>query len=77
MYKVTVQATPIDKVDWKVVASGRWTPGREPELTEGNLSAEVVKALFNVTPSATDASGRNQIQLGDAAYAVVFRRLAR
>ncbi len=41
------------------------------------LSAEVVAELFNVTPSTSDSSGRNQIQHGDTLYAVVFRRLSR
>lgn len=77
MYKVTVQATLISKIDWKVVAAGSWSPGEPPEFTEGNLSAEVLKELFDVTPSPTDPSGRNQIQSGDTLYAVVFRRLLR
>jgi hypothetical protein len=77
MYKVTIQATPTAKIDWKVVAAGRWTPGRPPELAEQNFPADVLQELFNVTPSPTDPSGRNQIQRGDTLYAVVFRRLLR
>lgn len=77
MYKVTVQATPVSKIDWKVVAAGRWTPGQPPELAEPLLSAEVLGELFNVTPSPTDPSGRKQIQCDDTLYAVVFRRLLR
>ena len=77
MYKVTIQSTPAEKIDWKVVASGRWTPGQPPELAEHILPAEVLDALFNVTPLAGDPSGRNQIQSGDTLYAVVFRRLLR
>jgi hypothetical protein len=33
--------------------------------------------LFNVSPSATVKSGRNQVQLGETFYAVVFRRLSK
>ena len=76
-HKVTIQATPGSKIDWKVVASGRWTPGQPPELAEQTLSAEVLAELFNITPSPIDRSGRNQIQSGDMLYAVVFRRLLR
>ena len=61
MYKITIQATPAKGIDWKVVASGTWTPGEPPELADLFLSAEVLKELFNVTPSATEKSGRNQI----------------
>lgn len=75
MYKVTIQATPVQEKSWKVMASGRWTPGHPPELDNQDLSAGVIKALFNIIPSATDKSGRNQIQDGDTFYAVVFRRL--
>ncbi len=77
MYKVTIQTTPVSKIDWKVVAAGHWTPGQPPELAEQTLSAEVLAELFNVTPSPTEPSGRNQIQSGDTLYAVVFRRLLR
>jgi hypothetical protein len=77
MYKVTIQSTPVSETNWKVVATGTWTPGQHPQLAEEFLSAEVVEALFNVTPSATDQSGRNQVQCGDTLYAVVFRRLSR
>ena len=75
MYKVTIQETPVSKIDWKVVASGHWTPGQPPQLAEQSLSAEVLQELFNVTPSRLNQSGRNQIQNGDRLYAVVFRRL--
>ena len=77
MYKVTIQMTPVQKIDWRVVASGRWTPGQQPELDHADLSAEVLERLFNVTPSAADQSGRNQVQSGDTLFAVVFRRLSR
>ena len=77
MYKVTIQATPVKVSDWRVVTTGTWTPGQPPQLDDQILPAEVVEALFNVTPSATDPSGRNQIQCGDMLYAVVFRRLSR
>jgi hypothetical protein len=72
MYKVTIQATPVEKIDWKVMASGRWTPGEQPELGEEGLPAEVLAELFNVILSPADPSGRNQIQFGDTFYAVVF-----
>ena len=74
VYKVTIQATPVGADQWKVVASGTWTPGQQPQL-EQTLSAEVVEALFNVSPS--EKSGRNQVQLGDIFYAMVFRRISR
>lgn len=77
MYKVTIQATPLNESDWKVVAAGTWTPGQQPQLGEHILPPEVLEELFNVTPSALDPSGRNQIQYGDTLYAVVFRRLSR
>jgi hypothetical protein len=77
VYRVTIQETPVvDKPNWRVVASGTWTPGQEPQLDEQTLPAEVVETLFNVIPSATVASGRHQIQFGDTFYAVVFRRLS-
>jgi len=76
MYKVTIQATPVADIAWKVVASGTWTPGQQPQLDE-QIPAEVVGMLFNVTPSAKDNSGRNQVQCGGTSYAVVFRRLSR
>jgi hypothetical protein len=76
MYKVTIQATPINESNWEVVAAGRWTPGQQPQLDK-TLAAEVLEELFNVTPSELDPSGRNQIQCGDTVYAVVFRRLSR
>jgi hypothetical protein len=77
MYKVTIQATPVKVIDWRVVTAGTWTPGQRPQLADQILPAEVLEALFNVTPSATDKSGRNQVQFGDTLYAVVFRRLLR
>lgn len=77
MYKVTVQATPVAEIDWRVVASGTWTPGQQPQLDEHMLPAEVVEMLFNVSPSETVKSGRNQVQFGDTFYAVVFRRLSK
>lgn len=62
MYKVTIQETPaVDKPNWKVVASGTWIPGQQPQLAEKVLSPEVLEALFKVTPSATVRSGRNQV----------------
>lgn len=77
MYKVTIQSTPVTETNWKVVVTGTWTPGQQPQLDEQLLPAEVVEALFKVSPSATDESGRNQVQCGDMFYAVVFRRLSR
>jgi hypothetical protein len=77
MYKVTIQETPVAVDNWRVVVVGTWTPGQAPELAEQILPAEVVEALFNVSPSATDQSGRNQIQFGDTSYAVVYRKLSR
>jgi hypothetical protein len=76
VYKVTIQATPVEEGNWRVVASGTWTPGQQPQL-EQILPAEVIATLFNVNPSATDKSGRNQVQYGDTFYAVVFRRLSK
>jgi hypothetical protein len=77
MYKVTIQAKPSKEGDWRVVASGTWTPGQQPQLADEILPAKVLEELFNVTPSATDKSGRNEIQCGDMLYAVVYRRLSR
>jgi hypothetical protein len=77
MYKVTIQETAVKLSDWKVVAAGTWTPGQRPQLDDQIVPIEVLDELFNVTPSATDRSGRNQIQRGDMLYAVVFRRLSR
>ena len=77
MYKVTIQATPVTESNWRVVATGTWIPGQPPQIADDILPAEVLEELFNVTPSATDKSGRNQIQRGDTLYAVVFRRLSR
>ena len=74
VYKVTIQATPVATDTWKVVASGTWTPGQQPQL-EQILSAEVVEALFNVSPS--ENSGRKQVQLADMLYAMVFRRISK
>jgi hypothetical protein len=50
---------------------------QQPQLEGEILPANVVEALFNITPSATDQSGRNQVQDGDTFYAVVFRRLSK
>jgi hypothetical protein len=75
MYKVTIQATPVAETNWRVVASGTWTPGQQPQLTEQTLPAEVIEMLFKVSPSAMAQSGRNQVQLGGTSYAVVFRKL--
>lgn len=77
MYKVTIQATPIGGQDWRVVATGTWISGQQPQLDSELIPANVVEALFNVTLSATDTSGRNQVQDGATSYAVVFRRLSR
>jgi hypothetical protein len=77
MYKVTIQATHIEKIDWKVVASGTWTPGQLPQLADEILPADVLERLFDVTPSLLEKSGRNQVQCGDMLYAVVFRRLSK
>ena len=77
MYKVTIQSTPVAETNWRVVASGTWTPGQQPRLDEQTLPAKVVEMLFNVSPSATVKSGRNQVQLGETFYAVVFRRLSK
>lgn len=76
MYKVTIQATRAGENNWSVVTTGRWTPGQPPQLDK-ILPANVVEALFNITPSATDQSGRNQVQDSDTCYAVVFRRLSK
>jgi hypothetical protein len=76
-YKVTIQATPVGESNWKVVTTGTWIPGQPPELAGEVLPANVVEALFNSTPSATDKSGRNQVQDGDTLYGVVFRKLSR
>jgi hypothetical protein len=77
MYKVTIQATPARESNWSVVTTGRWTPGQQPQLEDEILPANVVEALFNITPLATDQSGRNQVQDGDTFYALVFRRLSK
>jgi hypothetical protein len=77
MYKVTIQASPAKGIDWKVVAAGTWNPGEQPQLAEQTVPAEVLADLFNVTPSQTDKSSRNQVQCGETLYAVVFRRLLR
>jgi hypothetical protein len=77
MYKVTIQATSVQRIDWKVVGSGSWNPGQQPQLEDQILSAEVLAGLFSVTPAPTDNSGRNQVQFGDTLYAVVFRKLSR
>ncbi len=77
MYKVTIQSTPANRVDWQVVAAGTWIPGQPPQLEANTVSAETLAELFNVMPSSAEPSGRNQIQSGDTLYAVVFRRLLR
>ena len=77
MYKVTIQSTPVGESNWKVVTTGTWMPGEPPHLEAEILPANVVQALFNITPSPTDESGRNQMQDGDTLYGVVFRRLSR
>ena len=78
MYKVTVQSTPVaEKPEWKVVATGTWTPGQKPQFDEQTLPAKVIEALFNVGLSAAVSSGRNQVQFGDTLYAVVYRRLSK
>lgn len=74
MYKVTIQATSVQRIDWKVVGSGSWNPGQQPQLEDQILSSEVLEELFSVTPSPTENSGRNQVQFGDTLYAVVFRK---
>jgi hypothetical protein len=76
MYKATIQITPAGESNWRVVATGTWTPEEEPQL-DHVLPVGVIEALFNVTPSTSDDSGRNQVQDGDKLYAVVFRRLSR
>ena len=76
-YKVTIQATPVGESNWSVVTTGTWNPGHAPQLADEILPANVVEALFKITPSATDESARNQVQDGDTFYAVVFRRLSR
>ena len=75
MYKVTIQATPSNESDWRVVTTGTWTPGQQPQLADQALPVEVLEELLKVTPSPTDISSRNQVQCGDKLYAVVFRRL--
>jgi hypothetical protein len=77
MYKVTIQTTPAGESNWRVVTTGTWNQGERPELADEILPPKIVEALFNLTPSATDESGRNQVQDGDMAYAVVFRKLSR
>ena len=63
------------KPDWRVVATGTWTPGQQPQLEDQLLPAEVVATLFDLAPSATDKAGRNEVRHGDTAYAMVFRRM--
>jgi hypothetical protein len=75
MYKVTIQSTPVGESNWSVVTTGTWNPGEPPQLADEILSAHIIQALFNVTPSAMDQSRRNQVQDGDMFYAVVFRML--
>ena len=76
MYKVTIQTTPVQEHNWRVVATGTWTPGQQPQLDNQILPTRVVEALLNVTPSRA-ISGRNQVQDGGTIYAVVFRRLSK
>jgi hypothetical protein len=45
MYKVTIQATPAGESNWSVVTTGRWTPGKPPQLEDEILSANVVDAV--------------------------------
>jgi hypothetical protein len=59
------------------VASNTWTPGQQPQIAEQTLPAEVIEILFKVSPSAMAQSGRNQVQLGEMFYAVVFRGLSK
>ena len=77
MYKVTIQETLVAEGNWRVVATGTWIPGQQPQLDEQIVPGEVLEALFNVSPSVKDESGRNQVEFGDKLYAVVFRRLSR
>jgi len=77
MYKVTIQSTRAGESNWSVVTTGTWIPGQAPQLAEEILPASVVEALFKITPSAMDQSGRNQMQAGDTMYGVVFRKLSR
>jgi len=77
VYKVTVQAAPVNTSDWTVLATGTWTPGQPPQFADQILPPEVLEELFKITPSLTDKSGRNQVQFGDKLYGVVFRRLKR
>jgi hypothetical protein len=76
MYKVTIQSTPVGENNWGVLTAGTWNPGERPQLADETLPAKIVEALFKISPSAKDQSGRNQVQEGDTLYAVVFRRLA-
>lgn len=74
MYNVTIQETPAAESDWSAVTTGRWTPGQPPRLADEILPANVIEALFDIQPPATDQSGRNHVQDGDTFYAVVFRK---
>jgi hypothetical protein len=73
MYKVTIQSTPVGESNWSVVTTGTWNPGERPQLAGETLPANVVEALFKITPSAMDQSRRNQVQDGDIYYAVVVQ----
>jgi hypothetical protein len=78
MYKVTIQALRDPTSNWKVVATGTWTPGKPPELVAegvGDLHPDMVIALFDFSPS--NESGRRQVQDGDRQYAMVYRRPSR
>jgi hypothetical protein len=77
LYKVTVQATAVSEVNWKVVSTGTWTPGQAPLFEEAALCEEVIDMLFNVPISAIDPSSRNQVRFGDIFYAAVFRRVSK
>jgi hypothetical protein len=61
MYKVTIQATLTRESSWSAVTTGTWTPGLQPQLADQILPTKVVEALFNITPSAMDKPGRNQV----------------
>jgi hypothetical protein len=76
MYKVTIQTTPTGESNWRVLTTGTWNPGEPPRLEHQSVPDNAVEALFEITPSAKDQSGRNQVQDGDMLYAVVFRKLS-
>jgi hypothetical protein len=72
MYKVTIQVTPAGESNWRVVTTGTWTPGKPPQLAGEILPANVVEALFDITPSANTKSGRTQARDGETLYTLVF-----